>query len=280
MPAGTRRTALARLVRRPAALVGLVLLALLVLAALAAPLVAPHRDAIRLEERCAPPSRAHPFGTDDLGRDTLARTLHAGRVSLAVAAAATLVAVGLGTLLGLVAGFHGGRIDAAVVHVVDLALAIPTFFLLLLLGSWWGQRMDALCLVIGLTGWMPVTRLVRSAVLGLRHRTYVEAARALGFGTPRIVLRHVLPGTAAPVLVAAALVAAQAVLLESALGYLGFGMQPPTPSWGAMLRESQAHLFDAPWTAVFPGAELFLTVLALHLLGDAFRDALDPRLGT
>ena len=254
-------------------------LVLLVLGALLAPYVSPSgRDEIDLQHRNAAPSLRHPFGTDDLGRDTLTRVLYGGRVSLAVGAVATLVAVGIGTLLGVVAGFRGGFVDTAVVHAVDVALSVPTFFVLLLLGSWWGASFGALCLVLGLTNWMPVARLVRSATQSLRERTHVEAARALGFGTRRIVLRHILPLAVAPILVAAALACAQAILLEAALSFLGFGLQPPTPSWGNMLQEAQAHLYDAPWAAVFPGLLVLGTVLALHTVADAVRDALDPRL--
>jgi peptide/nickel transport system permease protein len=243
-----------------------------------APLVAPYeRDAVALDERNESPSWGHPFGTDDLGRDNLTRVLHGGRVSLAVSAVATLVAVGLGTFLGALAGYRGGRLDGAVVHLVDVALSVPTFFVLLILGAWWGARFGTLCLVLGLTNWMVVARLVRGATRALRVRPHVEAARALGFGTARILVRHVLPLAVAPILVAAALCGAQALLLESALGFLGFGLQPPTPTWGNMLLEAQAHVHDAPWSSVFPGVCLLLTVLALHVLADAARDAFDPR---
>jgi len=266
---------------RPAALVAAIGLGLLVLGAVFAPIVAPYdRDAVHLEASNLGPTPAHPFGTDDLGRDTLTRVLHGGRISLAVAALSTLVAVGFGAFLGLVAGYRGGWFDAFVLHAVDVALAIPTFFVLLLLGAWFGGRVSTLCLVIGLTNWMPVTRLVRAATQSLRQRTFVEAARALGFGTPRILARHVLPLAAAPMLVAAGQASAQAILIEAALGFLGFGLQPPTPSWGTMLQEAQAHVFDAPWAAVFPGLAILVTVLALNVLTDAWRDALDPRLAS
>jgi peptide/nickel transport system permease protein len=274
------RVALSRWRRsRPAARVAAVGLGLLVVGAVFAPILAPYdRDAVHLESTNLGPTGAHPFGTDDLGRDTLTRVLHGGRVSLAVAALSTLVAVGFGALLGLVAGYRGGWLDALVLHAVDVALSIPMFFVLLLLGAWFGGRVTTLCLVIGLTSWMPVTRLVRAATQSLRQRTFVEAARALGFGTPRILWRHVLPLAAAPMLVAAGQASAQAILIEAALGYLGFGLQPPTPSWGTMLQEAQAHVFDAPWAAVFPGLAILATMLALNVLTDAWRDALDPRL--
>ena len=279
MPAAPRRSLLRRLLQRPDAAVACVTLALVAVASAAGPSLLPYgRDAVQLEHRNAPPGAQHFFGTDALGRDTLVRVLHGGRVSLGVALLASAVAVSLGALLGALAGYRGGRLDAVVVHGVDVALSVPTFFILLLLGSWWGANFWTLCLVIGFTNWMPVARLVRTATRELRERAFVEAARALGLGAPRILWRHVLPNAMAPILVAAALAGAQAILLESALGYLGFGLQPPTPSWGNMLQEAQAHLYDAPWAAVFPGILIFVTVLALNALADAARDTLDPRL--
>jgi peptide/nickel transport system permease protein len=268
-----------RVLARRAAAVALASLGLLVLGAVLAPVLVPwDRDALQLEARNLAPSVAHPFGTDDLGRDLLTRVLQGGRVSLGVAALATLIAVVVGTLLGAWAGYRGGRLDTVVQHAVDVALSVPIFFVLLLLGAWFGARFGTLCAVIGLSTWMPVTRLVRAATVSLRERPFVEAARALGFGTPRILWRHVLPLAVAPILVAAALTSAQAILIEAALGFLGFGLQPPTPSWGTMLQEAQAHVFDAPWAAVFPGLFILVTVLALHFLADALRDALDVRL--
>jgi peptide/nickel transport system permease protein len=264
--------------RRRAGRSALVVLAALAACALVVPLLPFDRDAVHLERRNVPPSVQHLCGTDDLGRDNFLRILHGGRVTLAVAALSTLVAVAFGTFLGAWAGVQGGKVDAIISHVVDVALCIPTFFVLLLLGAWWGGRFATLCLVIGFTSWMPVARLVRAATRSLRDRTFVEAARALGFGTPRIVVWHILPLAVSPILVAAALASAQAILIEAALGYLGFGLQPPTPSWGRMLEESLAHVFDAPWAAIFPGFFILITVLALHMVADALRDALDPHL--
>lgn len=248
------------------------------LAALGAPRLSPFpRDRIQLEERVQPPSARHLFGTDTLGRDVMSRILHGGRVSLAVAMLASAIAVCLGTVLGAAGGYLGGRTDWVIGAVLDTALSLPFFFLVLILGQRWGANLITLCLVIGGASWMPVARLVRTTARMLRQSTHVDAARGLGFGTSRVIARHVLPAAAAPILVAAALGAAQAVLLESALGFLGFGVQPPTPSWGGMLHEAQSHLHDAPWLAVFPGACIFLVVLALHALAEAARDALDPR---
>jgi len=258
----------------------LALLAVLSAGALLAPLVLPDgRDTMHFELKRQAPSWQHPFGTDVLGRDTLARVLYGGRISLLVALLSTLIAVTVGTGLGLWAGYRGGRTDTCVSALVNTALALPAFFVLLLLGSWFGGRIASLCIVIGLTNWMPVARLVRTAAWSLRERPFVDAARALGYSTPRILLRHVLPSASAPIGVAAVLAAAQALGIEAALGYLGFGLQPPTPSWGGLLHDAQGHVFDAPWMAVFPGLVLFLVILSFHRVADEVRDALDPRLG-
>ncbi len=266
--------------RAPAGLVwGLGLLGVLVAISVFAPLFAgAGRDAVHLEIRRLGPSWQHWFGTDDLGRDTLLRVLLGGRVSLAVALLSTLVSLLIGTSLGLVAGYRGGRVDALVSHSTDVVLSMPMFFVLLVLGSYWGAGFATLCLVIGLTNWMPVARLVRAATQSLRDRAFVEAGRALGYTTRRILLRHVLPNAAAPILVAAALAASQAILIEAALGFLGMGLRPPTASWGVMLRDAQEHVFDAPWVALFPGGMLCLTTLALQAVADGIRDRLDPRL--
>ena len=257
---------------------GLGLLLGLIAISVFAPLFAHEgQDAIHLEVRGLAPSWHHLFGTDDLGRDTLLRVLVGGRVSLAVALLSTLVSLVVGIGLGLVAGYRGGRIDGLVSHSTDVVLSLPMFFVLLVLGSYWGAGFATLCLVIGLTNWMPVARLVRAATQSLRDRAFVEAGRALGFTTWRILMRHVLPNAAAPILVAAALAASQAILVEAALGFLGLGLRPPTPSWGVMLRDAQEHVFDAPWVAVFPGGMLCLTTLALQAVADGIRDRLDPR---
>jgi peptide/nickel transport system permease protein len=256
---------------------GAVLL-VIVLASLGAGLAPHDRDAVHLESRHQAPSWAHPLGTDDLGRDTLARLLHAGRVSLGVALLATCVALLLGTALGATAGYCGGRIDTLISALIDVALAVPFFFVLLVLAAHAGGSAFWLCALIGGFTWMPVARLVRAATLTLRERDFVQAARALGMTHRRIVVRHILPNATAPILVSATLGAAQAILLESALGFLGFGVQPPVPTWGNMLRQSQAALEIAPWNAVFPGAFLFVTILALHVLADHARDRLDPHL--
>jgi len=236
------------------------------------------RDEIHLEERRQPPGTTHFFGTDDLGRDTFTRSLYAARVSLGVAGLSTFLALVLGTSVGLVAGYRGGRTDALLMAVVDIALAVPLFLLLMVLAAFLGGQFWMLCLVLGLSTWMPIARLVRAATRSIRERDYVEAAQALGLGTSRILWRHILPNTMTPILVAATLGAAQVILMESALSFLGFGLQPPTPTWGNLLREAQGSLEQAPWNAWFPGLLIFFTVYALHVLGDDLQDRLDPRL--
>ncbi|MFQ5600681.1 MAG: ABC transporter permease [Candidatus Krumholzibacteriia bacterium] len=280
MPRGAGRGARRRR-RGMASRVALGFLLVIVASAVLAPVLTPYqRDEQNIQQRLARPDARHPFGTDALGRDILTRAMYGGRISLGVAVISTLVALTLGIFVGATAGYVGGRVDGVLTGVVDLALSIPIFFLLLLMGSWWGSSFWMLCLVIGLATWMPVARLVRASTLSLRERDFVEAARALGMSSFRIVVRHILPNTVAPILVAAAIGSAQAILLETALGYLGFGAQPPTPTWGNMLRDVQDQYLQAPWGAVFPGLLIFLTVLALHVLSDALRDRLDPRLRT
>jgi peptide/nickel transport system permease protein len=225
-----------------------------------------------------PPSADHPFGTDQLNRDILARVVGGARVSLTVAGLAVLVALTLGSAVGLVAGYFGGWVDAALMRVVDAALAIPRLFvLLLLLVVWERVPLGALVLVLGTTGWFGTSRLVRAEVLRIKPEPFVAAAIALGASPWRMISRHLLPNAAGPVLVAATLGVGDVILLEAGLSFLGLGIQPPTPSWGGMVLEARPILWSAPWTAIFPGAAIVATVLAVNLLGDALSAALDPR---
>ncbi len=225
-----------------------------------------------------PPSTSHPLGTDHLNRDVLSRVVNGARVSLTVAALAVLLALTVGTAVGLVAGYFGGWIDSLLMRVVDAALAIPRLFVLLLLLVVWERiPLYALVLVLGTTGWFATSRLVRGEVLRLKHEPFVTAAVALGAGAWRTITRHLLPNAAGPILVAATLGVGDVILLESGLSFLGLGIQPPTPSWGGMVLDAQPLLLTAPWTAIFPGAAIVLTVLAVNLMGDALSAALDPR---
>ncbi len=228
--------------------------------------------------RNLPPSLEHPFGTDDLSRDILARVATGGRVSLAVAFLAVALSATLGAATGLVAGYWGGAVDGVLMRLVDAALAIPRLFLLLLVLAVWEQvPVAVLVVLIGVTGWFGTGRLVRGEVLRLREESYVQAAEALGATRRRIIFRHLLPNTAGPLLVAATLDVGDVILLEAGLSFLGLGVQPPTPSWGGMILDAKSVLVTAPWAGIFPGLAIVITVLAANLFGDALSDAVDPR---
>jgi peptide/nickel transport system permease protein len=271
---------LARAWRDPRGRVGALVLAAIAAAAAVGPLILadPLAQPCVLTCRNLPPSLAHPFGTDDLSRDILSRVASGGRISLAVAVLAVGLSVTLGAAVGLVAGYWGGAVDAALMRLVDAALAIPRLFLLLLVLAVWEQAPVAtLILLIGATGWFGTGRLVRGEVLRLREETYVRAAEALGANRRRIIFRHLLPNTAGPLLVAATLGVGDVILLEAGLSFLGLGVQPPTPSWGGMILDAKSVLVTAPWAGVFPGLAIVVTVLSANLFGDALRDAVDPR---
>jgi peptide/nickel transport system permease protein len=224
------------------------------------------------------PTLAHPFGTDDLSRDILSRVASGGRISLAVAILAVSLSVTLGAAIGLVAGYWGGVVDAALMRLVDAALAIPRLFLLLLVLAVWEQvPVAVLILLIGTTGWFGTGRLVRAEALRLREESYVRAAEALGASRRRIMLRHLLPNTAGPLLVAATLGIGDVILLEAGLSFLGLGVPLPTASWGGMIFDAKSVLVAAPWAGIFPGLAIVITVLSANLFGDALRDAVDPR---
>jgi peptide/nickel transport system permease protein len=226
----------------------------------------------------APPGLEHPFGTDELSRDVLSRVVSGARISLAVAALAVGLSITLGAGVGLVAGYWGGAVDALLMRFVDGALAIPRLFLLMLVLVVPDRvPLLALILLIGTTGWFPTSRLVRAEVLRLREEIFVRAAEALGASRRRIILRHLLVNAAGPLLVAATLGVGDVILLESGLSFLGLGVQPPTPSWGGMILDGRAVIEAAPWVSIFPGVAIVLTVLATSLVGDALRDAFDPR---
>ncbi|TMQ24703.1 MAG: ABC transporter permease [Candidatus Rokuibacteriota bacterium] len=270
-----------RFTRNRLASAGAVVVLLLVALAALAPWVAP-RDPlyIDMDHKFARPGEAgFVLGADELGRDVLSRLLHAGRVSLAVGLITAVIAVLVGSVLGAVAGFYGGAADTLIMRVVDVLLSMPTIFLLLALSAFLKPTMLTITLIIGLNSWMSVARMVRGQVLSLKEQEFVLAARAAGAGARRLILRQLMPNAVAPVLVAATLTVATAILLESSLSYLGHGIQPPTASWGNMLNNAQTYVLYAPWVAVYPGAMISLTVLSFNFAGDGLRDALDPRLG-
>ncbi|MGE5506502.1 MAG: ABC transporter permease [Actinomycetota bacterium] len=275
---------------RPA-LLGALLLAALVVVVAIGPAVLPDPEALDLLARYAPPSADHWLGTDELGRDVCARLVQGGRVSLLVAAVTAVVATAIGTGLGLLAGYHGGLLDAALMRLTDGVMALPLLPLLIVLAAVdpaklglppgvlqsEGFALARLVAIIALVGWTTVARLVRAQSLSVRNRDFVRAAVAVGAGPVRIMLRHVLPNVASPIVVAATLSVGNIILIESALSFLGLGIRPPLASWGNMLTGAMDVVWSAPLLAVWPGAAIFLTVLAFNLLGDGLSRAFDPR---
>ena len=287
----------ARLTLRPAAAEPATVLSLLIVAALAAFVLAGpillawqglDGNAVDLLARLEPPSAAHPLGTDELGRDVLARLIQGGRISLAVGLAGALLAAAIGTAIGLVAGYLGGAVDALLMRLTDMVISLPLLPLLIVLAAVdlgklglpvQGELAGVVRIVIlmALFGWTTTARLVRASVLSLRTREFVRAAQAMGAGPARILVRHILPNAAGPLIVATTLAIGNVILVESVLSFLGLGVQPPVASWGNMLTGAQELLFEAPRLAVWPGVLIFLSVLAFNLLGDGLQSYLDPR---
>jgi peptide/nickel transport system permease protein len=265
--------------RNRMAMGGLALVLGLFVVSIFAPWLAPYDpNHIDLKAVLMPPSHAHLMGTDTLGRDVLSRIIYGSRVSLKVG----FVAVGLATIIGLIvgalAGYYGGWVDTALMRLVDLMLCFPAFFLILAVIAILEPSIWNIMAVIGLTSWMGVARLVRAEFLSLREREFVTAARALGASDFRLILRHMLPNALAPVMVSATLGVAGAILTESALSFLGLGVQPPTPSWGNILTAGKDNIQIAWWLSVFPGLAILITVMSYNLLGEGIREAIDPRL--
>lgn len=258
---------------------GLGIVLFMSLAALGAPWLAPYPpDAEHLDHVLEAPSAQFWLGTDRLGRDILSRLLYGGRVSLWVGFVAVGISVSIGTTLGLISGYFRRWVDETVMRLVDIMLCFPSFFLILAVIAFLEPSLTNIMIVIGLTSWMGVCRLVRAETLSLREREFVAAARLAGTSTPLILLRHILPNALAPVLITATLGIAGAILVESSLSFLGLGVQPPMPSWGNMLMEGKAAIETAPWLSVYPGLAILLTVLGYNLVGESLRDLLDPRL--
>lgn len=239
-----------------------------------------------LRQRFQPPSAEHWMGTDDLGRDLWARILYGGRISFSVGIVAMAVSIGLGSIIGLVSGYYGGAMDAILMRVTEIFLSTPRLFILIALGMFlrtldlpWLKPGSFLPIaaVIGALSWMGTARLVRASTLEMREREFVLASRALGASDGDVLLRRIFPNIASPIIVSATLGLADAIISESGLSYLGFGVQLPTPTWGNMLSNTQNQMTTAPWTAIFPGLMIFIVVIAINYLGDGLRDALDPR---
>jgi peptide/nickel transport system permease protein len=273
-----------RFLRHRMAAAGLVVFAAICVSALIAPSVTQDPNALAALDRKQGPSSAHWFGTDEAGRDIFARTLHGGRVSLSVGLAATGIALLIGTVVGALAGYFGRGLDAGLMRLTDAFLCFPQLFVLIVFGTLirttelralQGSVMP-IALIIGVLSWMGLARIVRATFLALREKEFVEAARAIGSGNVRIILRHVLPGAVGPIVVQATLLIAATILAESGLSYLGFGVQPPTSSWGNLLEGAKAHMKTLPIYAIAPGLMIFLTVMSVNFIGDGLRDALDP----
>lgn len=260
-------------------LTGGALVLLLLIISILAPWLAPHDPGqIDLNHVLAAPSMHHWFGTDQLGRDVLSRMIWGARISLKVGFVATGLAIIVGTLLGAVSGYYGGWVDSVIMRFVDIMLCFPTFFLILAVIAFLEPSIWNIMIIIGLTGWMGVTRLVRADFISLRERDFVQAARAIGASDSRIIFMHILPNSMASILVAATLGIAGAILTESALSFLGIGVQPPTPSWGNILTAGKDNIDIAWWLSLFPGLAILITVVGYNLLGEGIRDLLDPRL--
>ncbi|MBN1179826.1 MAG: ABC transporter permease [Anaerolineae bacterium] len=275
-----------RFSRNKIGLAGTAIFLMIAAAVIAAPLLTPYTPTeLNLLNRFQPPSREHWMGTDDLGRDIWTRVLYGGRISLTVGLLSVLVSISVGTLVGLVSGYYGGWIDSILMRIADVFLSVPRLFVLIvlitLLRAWdlpWLRpgTFAPIALVIGCLSWMGVSRLIRASALEQRGREYTLAARVIGASDARILLLHILPNAASSAIVAATLGLAGAIISESGLSYLGFGVQLPTPTWGNMLSGTQNQMTTAPWTAIFPGLMIFIIVVAVNYMGDSLRDALDP----
>jgi peptide/nickel transport system permease protein len=267
--------------RNSLAMAGLVVIVLLYVTALMAPLLAPYDPIAQgdiVRDGYLGPHGAHLLGTDQFARDMLSRIIYGARISLAIGFVAVAIAIVLGSLLGAVAGYLGGRLDSLLMRFTDMVMAFPRLVLLIMIIALFEPSVTLIILVLGLTQWPGTARLVRGEVLSLREQEYVQAARALGFGRTRIIMRHLIPNVLAPVIVAATLGIGNTIVLEAGLSFLGMGVQPPTPSWGTLVADGRQNLIGAWWVATFPGLAIVLTVLAFNVVGDGLRDALDPRL--
>jgi len=271
--------------RHPGALVGAIVLTLLVLSTLLVPLSPYDPEVSDLASKLQPPSWEHPFGTDSLGRDMLTRVLYGGRISLFVGLMVVVITLVIGVPVGAIAGYFGGWIDNFLMRVIDAMLALPSLLILILLGAILREievpfieknNVLSIAMVIGLLSWMTVARLVRAIFLTLRELEYIQAARALGASNIRIMLSEILPNGLGPIIVESTLEIGWAIMEESGLSFLGFGIRPPTPSWGNLLSNAQEHLTQHPWLAIFPGVMIFLTIISVNYIGDGMRDALDP----
>ncbi len=272
--------------RHPGAIAGLIVLSIIILGIVFASLSPYDPEATEVTNKLQPPSLVHPMGTDPLGRDLLTRVLYGGRVSLAVGLLVVAITLVIGVPIGALAGYYGGLVDNVLMRVTDLFLTFPSLFVLILLSALLrevdipglkGGSLTTIALVIGVLSWMTMARLVRAAFLSIREMDFITAAHCLGVGSRRIMWRHILPNATGPIIVEATLEVGYAILEESGLSFLGFGIQPPTPSWGNLLNNAQRRMIRQPWLAIFPGLMIFFAIIAINYIGDGLRDALDPR---
>ncbi len=270
--------------RHPMALIGSGVMLIIILASVLAPLWPYSPEALNVTNRYLQPSVTHPMGTDQCGRDMLARVLYGGRISLAVGFMAMAGAIGIGTILGSIAGYHGGTADSLLMRLTDLFLCFPSLFILILLSALLRQTripflqggIASIALVIGVTSWMSVARMVRALFLSVKNQEFITAARSYGASSATIMFRHILPNCTGPIIVNGTMGVAWAIITESGLSFLGYGVQPPIPSWGNILTDAQEFMVLYPWMALFPGFMIFITVVCINFIGDALRDALDP----
>jgi peptide/nickel transport system permease protein len=273
------RGAVRRMMRDKAAMAGTAIIVLLVFISLFAPFLTPYNPVEQnLDEMLLPPGWAHPLGTDQYGRDMAARIMYGTRYALLIGVAVVAIHFVVGVSLGLLAGFYGGLVEAIIMRLVDVMLAIPSVVLAVAIAGFLGGGIQNVIIAVGAIGWRAYTRLVRAEVLAIKERTFVEAARAIGCSDMRIVLRHILPYTLAPVIAYTSLGIATAILWSAALSFLGMGAQPPTPEWGAMLADGREFMQTAWWIAMFPGVAIMVTVIGFNFFGDALRNALDPKM--
>ena len=282
-PESLARMTVRRFLRDRAAIVALIVLILLVLLAVGAAWISENithhePNTLDLSKRFEPPSRTYWLGTDEVGRDVLTRLLYGARISLGIGVLAAIVAISLGGIVGALAGYFGGFMDDSLNAVINTFMAVPTIFLLILLAAFVRPTPAMIAIIVGAVSWMGVARLIRGGVLSVKARDYILAAQVVGANDQRIILRHILPNVSSTIIVILYIDIAGAILAESALSFLGLGVQPPDPSWGNMLQKSLNYLFRAPFLIFPPGLAIFITVLCLYVLGDGLRDALDPRL--
>jgi peptide/nickel transport system permease protein/oligopeptide transport system permease protein len=281
-----RTDAWRRLRKNKLALAGLIWIIIMIIVAASADLWVPRFygeptaiDTTKVSQQTLlPPSTAHPFGTDKLGRDIFSRTIYGARVSLIVGVVATMIAVIIGLILGAIAAYYGGWWDSIVMRTADVFFAFPYILFAITLIAILGFGLQTVFIAIGVLGWPSIARVFRSSILSVKENEYVDAARAMGASTPRILFRHIMPNAVAPIIVYATMSIGGAILTEAALSFLGVGVQPPAPTWGNMLSEARSFLFTAPWLMLYPGLAILTTVLAFVLLGDGLRDALDVKL--